>query len=176
MGQNSNKNLIQYAMEYGSYLGLMLIFKFVLASFSTTSSISNILASILIIAVPVMAFYFMRMFRDRSKIYTYGKLCLFGIYMYFFSALLSGIFEYIYYQYLNPDYLYAQQEALKLLVEELAKVDTSQTMSEFQSSYAAVAPTTAIQFVFQGIWGLFMLGSIYSLILALILRKRVVEI
>lgn len=96
--------------------------------------------------------------------------------MYFFSALLSGIFEYVYYQYLNPDYLYAQQEALKVLVEELAKVDTSQTMSEFQSSYANVAPTTAIQFVFQGIWGLFMLGSIYSLILALILRKRVVEI
>ena len=46
------------------------------------------------------------------------------------------------------------------------------TDEEFAAQLEAEKPSSPIEVVYQGIWGMIMMGAIYSLFLALILRKK----
>lgn len=170
MEQNNSKTILQYAMEYGTYLGILIIVKFIITTFAATSQFAATFGTVLVVAVPLFAYYLTKWFRQKSGNGSFGKLFLFGIYMYFFAALLSGIFDYVYYQYINPEYLYSQQEAVEALVTELSKSGDSQMLTDFKDEYEKMGPMSAIQMAFQGIWGMLILGTVYALILALLMQ------
>ncbi len=171
MDQNQEKGLNQYAMEYGLYFGLILIIKFVLTSFSQTSSILNMLSMALVVAVPIVVYFLVKSYRDKTGTVIFGKLWFFGIALYFYSALISGIFEYLYYQYINPEYLYTMQESISTLAKELLSANNTQSLEDLDALIGENGIMSSIQIVYNGILGMLMLGSIYSLILALLLRR-----
>ena len=89
----------------------------------------------------------------------------------FYSALISGIFEYLYYQYINPEYLYTMQESISTLAKELLSANNTQSLEDLDALIGENGIMSSIQIVYNGILGMLMLGSIYSLILALLLRR-----
>ena len=175
MEQNQVKGLNQYAMEYGLYFGLILITKFVLTSFSQTYSILNMLSLLLTFAVPIVVYFLVKSYRDKTGVVIFGKLWFFGIALYFYSALLSGIFEYIYYQYINPEYLYVMQESLSTLAKELLSANNTQSVEDLDLLIGNNGIMSPIQIVYNGILGMLMLGSIYSMILALLLYRKQIK-
>ncbi|MBO5719943.1 MAG: DUF4199 domain-containing protein [Bacteroidales bacterium] len=171
MEQDRPKGVIRYSMEYAIYFGLLLIIKTVLASFVTKSMFVGMLMFFVVPMIPVVGFILTKRFRDVSGFSKFANIFLFGLTMYFFASLLSGLFDYLYYQYINPEFFQEQISSLNGVMQELIN-SGSITDGELIEELNKEMPSTPIQTVIQGIWGTFILGAIYSLFLALILFKR----
>ena len=171
MEQNKTKSIYTYSMEYALFFGLILIIKMVLSSFARESQFISLLLSLFLVIIPIAGYILTKRFRDLSGYTSFSQLFVFGVFMYFFSSLLSGIFDYVFYQYLNPQFFQAQLADVETLLGEMVNAGLI-TDSELVAQMEAENPQTPIEVVYQGMWGMLMLGSLYSLILALILRKK----
>ena len=171
MEQNKTKGIYAYSMEYALYFGLLLIVKMLVSSLDKESAFVTSLLMLFTMAVPVVGYVLTKRFRDVSGFSSFSQLFLFGVLMYFFAGLLSGMFDYIYYQYLNPQFFQEQLSDVDKLLGEMVNVGMI-TDSELTAQLEAEKPTSPIEVVYQGIWGMIMMGAIYSLVLALILRRR----
>lgn len=165
------KNITQYAMEYGTYLGLFFIAKFIVGILSLRLPFLGIFMVLMLIAIPVVAYYQTRRFCDAVQQRTVARIWLFGIYLFFFAALLCGAAEYVYYRYINPDFLYQQQHMLEDMLNVMYEQKGGALFDEMRSTLAASGVQSPIEAVFSGIWGTVFFGSIYSLVLAVFMRR-----
>lgn len=159
-------------MEYGAYMGLLFIAKFFVSTYALRSSSANMVSTLMAIAIPILAFYMIRWFRDKSGHNTFARIWLFGIYMFFFAALLSGAAEYVYYRYINPDYIQIQQQAIADMLGELSQKNSMPFLTTVQKALGESSTPSPIDMVFQGIWASAFLGSVYSLLLAAFMRSK----
>ena len=171
MEQNKTKGIYTYSMEYAIYLGLLLIVKMLVSSLDKESVFVTTLLMLFLMVVPVAGYILTKRFRDVSGYSSFSQIFLFGVLMYFFASLLSGIFDYVYYQYLNPQFFQEQLSDVNKLLGEMVNAGMI-TDEEFAAQLEAEKPSSPIEVVYQGIWGMIMMGAIYSLFLALILRKK----
>ena len=171
MDQNKQKGIYTYSMEYAIYLGLLMMLKMVLSSYAKDSQFVSVLLMMFSIIIPVAGYVLAKRFRDVSGYTSFSQLFLFGVFMFFFASLLSGIFDYVYYQYLNPQFFQEQLSDVNALVTEMVNTGIISD-KEFADQMHAEKPVTPIEMVYQGMWGTMMLGAVYSLILALFLRKK----
>lgn len=165
------KNITQYAMEYGTYLGLFFIIKFTVNIFILRLPFLSIIMVLMLIAVPVISYYLIRRFCDIMPNRTVARIWLFGIYMFFFASLLSGAAEYVYYSYINPDFLYQQQHLLEGMLNTMYEQKGGEIFDSMRTTLAESGVQSPIEAVFSGIWGTVFFGSLYSLLLALFMRK-----
>ena len=175
MEQNKTKGIYTYAMEYAIYFGLLLIIKMILSSFVKESQFVSALMVLFLLVIPVAGFLLTKRFRDVSGYTSFSQIFLFGVFMYFFASLLSGIFDYVFYQYLNPQFFQEQISDVNTLLNEMVNSGMI-TDSEFAAQLEAESPATPIEVVYQGMWGMMMMGVVYSLFLALFLRKKKITI
>ncbi|MEI3342761.1 MAG: DUF4199 domain-containing protein [Coprobacter fastidiosus] len=112
----------RYAMEYGVYFGIYLIVKFALTTFSLNNFVANFVSEVLLIAIPFILYYIMRHYKkqDGGNV-RFGQLWMFGIFLFFFASLLSGVAEYVYYRYINPTYIEMQMAAVLDLIEKMTQ-------------------------------------------------------
>jgi hypothetical protein len=90
--------------------------------------------------------------------------------MFFFASLILALVEYIYYGFINPDFIGAQYDTLVQNLEIL-----KQTMPDASSLEEVVNSSpipTASQMAMQNIWMYSFAGIIISLINAYILNKK----
>ncbi|MEG1573517.1 MAG: DUF4199 domain-containing protein [Bacteroidales bacterium] len=173
MGEEQKiKTITQYAMEYGTYMGLFFIVKFFIMTYALRYSSANMLSTVMIIGIPVLAFYMIKWFRDKSGNVTFARIWLFGIYMFFFASLLSGVMEYVYYRYMNPDYIQMQQQAIADMLGQLSQQNNVPMFATIQKALSKSEIPAPIDMVFQGIWGTVFLGSMFSLLLAIFMRRK----
>lgn len=172
MEQSNIKSVSMYAMEYGTYFGLILIAKMVLSSFAQNSLFISTLVLLFLVAIPVVGYLFTKKFRDVSGYITFGKLFLFGALMFFYASLLSGIFDYLYYEYINPEYFQAQQAQVLSLVDAMIQGGNIEGDEELSNLLKQEIPSAPINLVFQSIWGTLIMGTLYALLLALFLKKK----
>ena len=71
---------------------------------------------------------------------------------------------------LNPQFFQEQLSDVNNLLGEM--INSGLAEGEFAAQLEAEKPISPIEMVYQGIWGMIMMGAIYSLILALFLRKK----
>ena len=165
------KSITQYAMEYGTYLGLFFIVKFIVNVFLLRFPALSIVMVLMLIAVPVISYYFVRRFCDVLPVRSIARIWLFGIYLFFFAALLSGAAEYVYYRYINPDFLYQQQHLLEGMLSAMNEQKGGEIFDNMRTTLQEGGVQSPIEAVFSGIWGTVFFGSLYSLLLALFMRK-----
>lgn len=167
------KSIMQLAMEYGTYLGLFFIVKFMINIFVLQVPFLSIIMVLMLIAIPVITYYQIRRFCDIVAQRSVARIWLFGIYLFFFASLLSGAAEYVYYRYINPDFLFQQQQQMESLLNGMYQQKGGEIFANMQATLAESGVQTPIEAVFSGIWGTVFFGSLYSLILALFMRKPV---
>lgn len=165
------KSVTQYAMEYGTYLGLFFIIKFIINVLFLKLPFLSILMVLMLIAIPVISYYFIRRFCDNLPVRSVARIWLFGIYMFFFASLLCGAVEYVYYRYINPDFLYQQQQMLEEMLNTMYVQKGGAIFDNMRETLSENGVQTPIDAVFGGIWSTVFFGSLYSLILALFMRK-----
>lgn len=167
------KSIARYAMEYGVYFGLYLIVKFVLMTFSLNNFIANFFSEILLIAIPFVLYYIMRHYKKQEggKV-NFSQLWMFGIFLFFFASLLSGVAEYIYYRYINPTFIEMQMSAVLDLIEHMTQTQESEMLQIMREGLAKGGAPSPIEMVFQTIWANVFLGSLLSIIIALIVSRK----
>lgn len=167
------KSIARYAMEYGVYFGLYLIVKFVLTTFSLQSIMANFASEVLLIAIPFFLYFIMRHYKKQEGGNArFSQLWMFGIFLFFFASLLSGVVEYVYYRYINPAYIEAQMAAVLDLVEKMMQAQNSETLQMMRDGLAKGGAPSPIEMVFQTIWANVFFGSLLSIIVALIISRK----
>jgi len=117
---NTQKGIVQFAMEAGAYMGLYFVVKFIFAVLSLNYPFCNIVSTIMLLFVPLVVFFMMRKFSNQNEGGSYfSQLWMMGILLFFFASLISGLAQYIYYVYINPEYIKSQLSAAVTLLESL---------------------------------------------------------
>lgn len=175
MQQIQQSKVYNAAMWSGLLLAIYLVIRF----FFIVSSPNNILLNVitaclticLTIGIPFVAYFLGRDFKKKSdEELTYRNLYTHGFFMFFFASLILAAVEYVYYGFINPDFINEQYAALVQSVEIL-----KQTMPEAATLEEVVNNNpipTASQMAMQNIWMYSFAGIIISLINAYILNKK----
>ncbi len=163
-----DKNIMQAAMEAGAFMGVFFIIKFIFTVLSLYSPLSGMLSSFMMLAIPLMLYYLMRRYYRDGGISSFSQLWLLGILLFFFASLISGLAQYIYYVYINPDYIRMQfemaGEAMKL-IEEMNSLSAS-TLEPYKQVMAQGDIPAPMSFVMTQMWVNVFFGSVLSMVMA----------
>lgn len=103
-----NRGYIQrYAMLFGTYMGGYWILKFILFPLALTIPLLSFLFIGLTLGVPVMGYYYARMYRNHvcGGSISFLHAWVFTVFMYMFAALLTAVAHYIYYRFIDHGFV-----------------------------------------------------------------------
>jgi len=159
-------NIIKSAMTNGLILGVLFSVNFLL---SISKSIPFVLLSYGLMAlILVLTFQFSKQFRDKecNGIISFGKSFSFILLSYFFAALISSIVKFIYFQFINPEYL------SKLLNDSMKAVEMLKLpidSASYEQMEGMMKPAT---FSLQFVWLNVFMGTIIGLIMSPFIKKE----
>lgn len=161
------------AMYYGVFLGVFLVVKFFLDCY-TSGVAGAFISGIMAVAVPIFAYRATLIFKintGNSENLSFGIYLRFIIYLFFFSSMFLALAQYVYYQYINPDYIAQQVNALMEVLTPVQEYAELVDMLKTQISENGLPSASTI--AVQTIWIYIFLGLILGLpIAALVNRKK----
>lgn len=106
--------LQKYAMQFGTYMGVYWILKFILFPLGLSLPFFQFLFIGLTIGVPFMGYYYARMYRDKvcGGYINFMQAWLFTLFMYMFAALLVAVAHYVYFQFIDHGHIFNSRERL----------------------------------------------------------------
>jgi hypothetical protein len=161
--------LFQSAMFYGMFLGAFQVTKYI---FFIIGTFFPILSSVSIILAPltvVFAYFFTKVYKVivGGKI-RFGQAWKFCILLFFFSALIESLPQYIFYQYIaTPEYMKTLIEDASILADAMKL--GGQMKEEISARLASLTP---IHLTFHGIATNVIYGIIFSVPIAAILCRK----
>ena len=170
----SRNKLVYFAMEYGLLLSAYFAVKFFVSTLMLHSPmVFLVMAWILVIGIPIVIYWFMRLYRDRhcGGFISYGQAWVLGFYLVCFASLPEALVEYVYCQYISPDYIFNQITQMKTMLAAIPELKDSVQGQQLLEAYEAAATPTPIQAAFQGIYNNMVLGAITSVVLAAMVRR-----
>ena len=98
---NTQKGIVQFAMEAGAYMGLYFVVKFIFAVLSLNYPFCNVVSTIMLLFVPLVVFFMMRKFSNQNEGGSYfSQLWMMGILLFFF-AYLSVVWHSIFIMFIS---------------------------------------------------------------------------
>ena len=168
------ENIITHSMYSGLILGGLLVVRdfFSLIVFNN-SAFMVLLLSIAGFVIPFFCiFHFTKKF-DREVLkgtISYANALSYGFYMFFFGAMIIALFSFIYFQYINPDYLAQQGDIFMNLLKQLNVPE--ETMKKYEDLLKNTETPTAANAAISGLWSFTFLGFMICLFTSLFFRKR----
>lgn len=161
------KSLTRYSMEGGVWLGLYIVIRFFCGILGVYSPIFDALAMVLYVGTPYVLYRIMLGYhRSNDYVSGFSLLWMMGIMLFFFASLISAIPEYVFYQYINPDYVAnAMQQSVKLLDEWGIMQDEAAT-DELRKAVEGGAVPTSLQMIMSSLWSNVFFGSLLSIVVA----------
>ena len=106
-----------------------------------------------------------------NKGFTYGQAWLAGFYIIAFAALTGAVFNFVYYQFINTNINEVTAEWTRSFMERMKVPD-----EQIEKQMAAVrAGSTVAKRVINGFFGTVVMGMVFSLITAAIMKRAPVE-
>lgn len=168
--------LQKYAMQFGTYMGVYWILKFILFPLGLSLPFFQFLFIGLTIGVPFMGYYYARMYRDRvcGGYINFMQAWLFTLFMYMFAALLVAVAHYVYFQFIDHGHILSSYE--KLIQQSLdtpnLPADTKELLSQLKSTVGVIEGFTPIEITMQLISNNVLWGSILAIPTALLVKRR----
>ena len=170
---NNTKNLLQYSMHAGVWLGLYLIARFVCSVTSIYSPALNLLAMVLFIGTPVVLYYIMAQYhKTNTRTSSFSLLWMMGVMLFFFASLICAVPEYIFYEHINPDFVATTMKQSVELVKEMNLIEDAAMLQELEQMSSSSAVITSLQMVASSIWSNVFFGSLLSILVSLIVVRR----
>lgn len=168
------KGIMQFAMEWGVYMGLYFVVKFIFEVWSVDSFFCNAVSLLMLLCIPVVVYSAMRRYDRQNGLKCYfAQLWMLGILLFFFTSLISSLAQYIYYVYINPEYIGAQfksavelMEALNLMASDPSLLDAMKTALEKGNV------PTPMSVVVERMWVNLFFGSLLSAAVAWLVKLR----
>lgn len=165
MENNRPVSLTKCAMEYGLYMSVYLLIIFFCFINSQLPFIGTILMALIII---LPFFLYKLMIRYALSISyaqtTFPHLWLFGIMLMIFSSIPAGLVQYIYHQYVNPEWFGQQMEIIKTSFASIENPDN--LITDLKQQIESIVEPTAIQLAIQYMWLTAFFGTFASLLAA----------
>jgi hypothetical protein len=159
------------AMWHGLILAIYLVIRFFFMVSSADSTILNLLFIFITIGVPFVAYYLGKDFKKKTdEELTYRNFYSHGFFMFFFASLILAAVEYVYYGFINTEFITEQYNTLLQNIEILKQTMPDATQIEEMVNNSPIP--TASQMAMQNIWMYSFAGIIISLINAYILNKK----
>lgn len=159
------------AMWHGLILAIYLVIRFFFMVSSANNTILNLLFIFITIGVPFVAYYLGKDFKKKTdEELTYRNFYSHGFFMFFFASLILAAVEYVYYGFINTEFITEQYNTLLQNIEILKQTMPDATQVEEIVNESPIP--TASQMAMQNIWMYSFAGIIISLINAYILNKK----
>ncbi|MBI2966921.1 MAG: DUF4199 domain-containing protein [Bacteroidetes bacterium] len=160
--EQNNPTQLKTAMNYGAAAGLSIIVLQVLFYLIDISSLQDFLDYILIILFIVLG---LRNYRDKhlGGFISYGKSLGTGTLIIFFCGILAGFFNYVFHSFIDPGQFNSN---LNLIIEQMENSGTPEEQVDM-----FIKMMTPFTFAVAEVMGYTLLGFIFSLIIALFIRK-----
>ncbi len=158
--------IIKSAMVNGLIMGAMFSINFVISIAKIT--ILGLLSYVIITLILVGIYKMVIRFRDvdcKGEI-TYWKSFSFILLTFFFAAIISSVVKYIYFQYINPDYLAQMFEESMKLMEKMNFPMNDASVAQMES---ILKPAT---FTLQYIWINVFMGSLVAMVMSGFVKKE----
>lgn len=171
MEQIKQSKVYNAAMWHGLILAIYLVIRFFFMVSSADSTILNLLFIFITIGVPFVAYYLGKDFKKKTdEELTYRNFYSHGFFMFFFASLILAAVEYVYYGFINTEFITEQYNTLLQNIEILKQTMPDATQLEEIVNESPIP--TASQMAMQNIWMYSFAGIIISLINAYILNKK----
>jgi len=159
-------SITKSAMYNGLIMGVIFSINFLFSVSKITSLVllTNVIAILIIIGIYRLAIRF----RDTecNGIITYSKAFSLILLTFFFAAIISSVVKFVYFQFINPDYLDQMfQETMKVLNKMKFPVN-DEMINQTKSMLKPV------NYTFVYIWTNVFMGLIVGLIMAAFIKKE----
>ncbi len=159
-------NVMKSAMKSGVILGVLFSLNFLLSIPSNT--FIKLLTYILLVLIILMTYRLSIQFRDNEcgGYISYGRSFTFILLSFFYAALISSLVKFIYFKFINPDYLSNLYNEAMLIFEKMGgpvDLGAEETLS------ALLKPAA---FSLQYIWINTLAGVFVGLIMSAFVKKE----
>lgn len=161
--------LIKTAMTYGLALGIFWMIKFIFFILGASNPLFIKIFTILTIAVPFLAYYFTKKYRDEKLggQISFFHAWRFGMMLYFFAALVVSLEHFVLFQYVVSHDFYERLMNLLINMMQQSQMDAS----TLQSIAKQTIPSP-IHIAVQNIFNNMFYGILLSIPVALLLRRN----
>lgn len=159
-------NALRHAMYYGLFLGLIFCLHFFLST--QKGLVFSILQTLITFCIPVVTYYFTADCKKRicENEMSYGTALWYGIQLFFYAAIISTAFKYVYFAYLKPEFLPNLIDESAALMEKIGSTKLAATPEELKELL------TPINFSLNYLWIDLILGFFVSLVMAFFVRGK----
>lgn len=165
---NPRKSLLAYSMEGGIWLGLYLTLCFAGNVAALYWPGISAIALLLYIVVPFVLYRIMKRYHRNSNIVNFFSVnWLLGIMLFFFAAIISSIPEYVYYQYINPDYIAQVVSSTLEQLDAMGWMQDDTGIEQVRKMNSEGTLPNAMDMVISQAWSKMFLGSILSIFVSL---------
>ncbi|MGL5786886.1 MAG: DUF4199 domain-containing protein [Bacteroidales bacterium] len=159
-------DVISQAMYYGLFLGAFETLKFAFSIAGVGNNMFGIIYIICVLTTPFLAFYFARRFALGTIIENvkFSNIYSFSIFLFFFSAMILGAGQYVYMQFINPEFL-------TTTLDKGLEFFKGDALGDYKDLVEKQGVPSAIQYVMSNIYLSMLYGAIMGLPIAAIVSK-----
>lgn len=168
------KSIVQFAMEWGVYMGLYFVVKFIFEVWSMDSFFCNAVSLCMLLCIPVFVYFVMRKYDVLNGLKCYfSQLWMMGILLFFFTSLISSLAQYIYYVYINPEYIKLQfQSAVELMEAWNVMANDPSLLEAMKAGLDKGNVPSPMSVVVERMWVNLFFGSLLSAAIAWLVKLR----
>lgn len=162
-------NVLNAAMKYGLIMGIVFSVNFLLSI--SGNAIITLLGYLVVAFICVLTYRFTVAYRDKENggTISFGHAFFFIILLFLFAAIISSLFKFIYFKYLNVNYLPILLEQSISMMQQLQEQFHLSVPDDYYETMDKMMSPTA--FTLQYIWVNTFLGVIMGLIIAPFVKK-----
>ena len=163
-----------FAMEYGLILAIyfIIIFSFTVISFQI--DFFKYIRGPLTFLLPFIVYWMIKYFRDKQNegAISFGEAWSIGILLFFFASLPEALCQFVYYKYINPEYIYNVIEQASTMLNAIPESNNNEIIHTYIETFKNSQTPSAIQMAVQGIFNNIFFGGFISLVVALIVKRN----
>jgi len=167
------ENIITHSMHSGLILGGLLVVRdFLLQDVFSNNLFMVFLLSLAGFAVSIYCILFFTKKYNNEVLngeISYAKALHYAFYMFFFAGMIVALFAFIYFQYINPDYLSNQGEMFINLLKQLNP--SEEAMKPYENLFRNMQVQTPANAALNTLWSVVFNGFIIALFTSLFFRK-----
>lgn len=147
-----NKSTLQeYAMRYGTVMGIFWACKFVLFPLGMSMPLLLIIFFILTLSVPILGYLFVRKYREQQceGVLNFSKAYIFTIFMYMFASLFVAVIHYLYFRYMDNGMIVNTYQGMIDQMNAVATGDMKESLEQFRTALDVVSSLTPLEITLQ---------------------------
>ena len=147
-----NKSTLQeYAMRYGTAMGIFWACKFVLFPLGMSMPLLLIFFFILTLSVPILGYLLVRKYREQQceGVLNFSKAYIFTIFMYMFASLFVAVIHYLYFRYMDNGMIVNTYQGMIDQMNAVATGDMKESLEQFRTALDVVSSLTPLEITLQ---------------------------